>query len=326
MVYAMLEKITDLKNKLDALRPFPKSVLDNLNQWFEVELTYSSNAIEGNTLTRQETALVIEKGLTVGGKPMKDHLEAINHRDALQHMQKMVGHKTLILDDILALHRLILKGIDDTNAGCIRTVPVRISGSMVVLPNPLKVPTLMEEFMKWLQKQEEDSVTLAAKAHYKLVTIHPFVDGNGRTARLLMNLILMQHGYPPAILSSRERLNYIKSLEKAQLGGSLEDYLNIIYQAVLQSLNIYLKALQQEVPESIEDVDALLQVGSLAKATQESVATIRYWTKLGLLKVTTTTPSGYQLYATQMIGQCKRIRDLQEERYTLDEIANMVNN
>lgn len=320
----MLEKITAQKKKLDALRPFPKAVLDNLAQWFEVELTYSSNAIEGNTLTRQETALVIEKGLTVGGKPMKDHLEAINHRDALQRMQQMVCHKTLALDDILTLHGLILKGIDDMHAGRIRTVPVRISGSMVVLPNPLKVPALMDEFVQWLKTKGEHPVTLAAMAHYKLVTIHPFVDGNGRTARLLMNLILMQHGYPPAIIAPKDRLKYIKSLEKAQMGGSLEDYLHLVHQAVQHSLKIYLKALEQESPESIEDTDALLQVGDLATAAQESVATIRYWTKLGLLEVVTATPAGYALYASKMIDRCKKIRTLQEERYTLDEIGNML--
>lgn len=319
-----LDRITSLKEQLEELRPFPQEVLDNLEGWFEVELTYSSNAIEGNTLTRAETALVLEKGITVGGKPLKDHLEAINHKQALQAMKQMVQKPSILLEDILLLHKLILKGIDDINAGYIRTVPVRISGSMVVLPNPLKVPSLLEEFIDWMKIQEEHPVRLAALAHYKLVTIHPFVDGNGRTARLLMNLILIKYGYPPAIISPKERLKYIKSLEKAQLGGSIEDYLSVIYQSVNHSIGIYLKALKQEKPISFEETSALLKIGELAKVVQESNSTIRYWTKVGLLEVVTTTPSGYQLYSKSMVDRCKHIRSLQQQRYTLDKIINII--
>lgn len=319
-----LDQLTTVKKQLDALRPFPPAVLDNLEQWFEVELTYSSNAIEGNTLTRAETALVLEKGITVGGKPMKDHLEAINHQDALHFMKKMVGNTSVSITDILSLHRFILKGIDDVHAGCLRNIPVRISGSMVVLPNPLKVPDLLDMFIQWMHARSEHPVTRAALAHYKLVTIHPFVDGNGRTARLLMNLILMQEGYPPAIIAPKDRLNYIKSLEKAQMGGSINDYLTVIYRAVHRSLNIYLKALKQELPERLETAGTVLKIGEIARAAKESSSTIRYWTKLGLLEVETTTPSGYQLYSQGMVERCKRIRNLQRERYTLDEIAAMM--
>lgn len=324
-MYEMLDKIIKLKSQLDAQRPFAKEILMNLEKWFEVELTYSSNAIEGNTLTRLETALVLEKGLTVGGKPMKDHLEALNHRDALNAMKSMVTNQEISLSDILYLHGLILKGIDDTNAGCIRRVPVRISGSTVVLPNPLKVPDLLEEFYQWMKTSQDHPVCVAALAHYKLVTIHPFVDGNGRTARLLMNLILMRNGYPPAIILPKDRLKYIQSLEKAQLGGSLEDYLQVIYKAVLRSLNLYLKAINNQAPEPIEPQDKLLKIGELAKATQETSSTIRYWTKIGLLDVATTTPSGYQLYHPQMIERCQTIRTLQGQRYTLEEIVQSIN-
>ncbi len=190
----LLNKISALKDKLDAYRPFSQDILRYLEEWFEVELTYSSNAIEGNTLTRQETALVLNKGLTVGGKPMKDHLEAINHKSALDFMKQLVKHKLMTLEDIFALHQHILKGINDEHAGVMRQVPVRISGSVVILPNPMKVPVLLEEFMQWLKVKDEHPVHFAALAHYKLVSMHPFIDGNGRAARLLMNLILMQHG------------------------------------------------------------------------------------------------------------------------------------
>jgi hypothetical protein len=136
-----------------------------------------------------------------------------------------------------------------------------------------------------------------------------------------MNLILMQHGYPPAIISPKDRLKYLKGLEKAQLGGSLEDYLQVIYQAINRSLNIYIKAMHQEHPEPIEESASLLKIGKLAEFTQESIATLRYWTKLGLLEVATTTPSGYHLYAPSMIARCRKIRELQNQRHTLEEIV-----
>lgn len=320
----LLSKITALKQQLDAARPFSQAILDNLEKWFAVELTYSSNAIEGNTLTRLETALVLDTGITIGGKPMKDHLEATNHQAALHYLKNLANHTRIDLDDILELHLLILKGIDDTNAGVIRHVPVRIAGSAVILPNPMKVPQLLDEMMTWMHTNQDDPVTFSALAHYKLVTIHPFVDGNGRTARLLMNLILMQHGYPPAIISPKDRLAYIKSLEKAQLGGSLEDYLQLIYQAAHKSLQIYLKAIRNETPAMPEVSETLIRIGALAKTTKESVSTIRYWTKIGLITAVSTSPAGYHLYKQDTVARCQTIRTLQTKRYTLDEIASML--
>lgn len=319
-----LDTLTAEQKKLEAFRPFSKEILTNLEKWFEVELTYSSNAIEGNTLTRQETALVLEKGLTVGGKSLKEHLEATNHLEALQAMKEMAAKSFVVLPDILSLHQLILKGIDEESAGLVRSVPVRISGSTVVLPNPMKVSVLLEEFVAWMKTVHEHPVYFAALAHYRLVTIHPFIDGNGRTARLLMNLILIHNGYPPAIISPKDRLKYIKSLEKAQLGGSLEDYLQVIYEAVYHSLQIYIKALGHEVPEEKKNLEGLLKIGDLSGETSESASTLRYWTKLGLIMAETTTPSGYQLYSSKMIERCRKIRSLQEERYTLEEILELL--
>jgi Fic family protein len=223
---------------------------------------------------------------------------------------------------ILHIHDIILKGIDDANAGHYRSVPVRISGSAVVLPNPRKVPDLMQEFVEWLKHSGNlHPVELAAEAHYRLVTIHPFVDGNGRTARLLMNMILLMTGYPSAIIRKRDRLAYIGSLEKAQLGGSKDDYLKIIAKAVDRSLDIYLKAANGEDAEQSES-DVLLKIGELAKQTGESNSTIRHWTKEGLLDVAEVTEAGYQLYAPDMIERIKQIHALKERRLTLHEIKN----
>lgn len=319
MIY---NRLTEKKQLLDNYRPLPEALVRNLDEWFRVELTYTSNAIEGNTLTRQETALVIEKGLTVGGKSLIEHLEATNHAAALDWLKEQINRKPskLTESDILHIHNIILRGIDDSNAGRYRSVSVRISGSTVVLPNPQKVPYLMMEFIRWINLSNNlHPVELAAEVHYQLVTIHPFTDGNGRTARLLMNLILLMFGYPAAIIRKQDRLAYISSLEKSQLGGSKDGYLKIISQAVDRSLEIYLKAVKgQDVEEN--DNNKLLKIGELAKAVGESTSTIRHWTKEGILEVAEITKTGYQLYSTDMIQRIKQIHLLKTQRQTLNEI------
>lgn len=316
-------EITKKKQELDRFRPFPAALVKNLDDWFTVELTYTSNAIEGNTLTRKETAVVIEKGLTIGGKSLKEHLEAINHAQALEFIHGLIKRKPsqLLIADVLAIHRIILKGIDDENAGCFLNIPVRISGSTVVMPNHMKVPELMTQFHMWLtSRQNVHPVAFAGEAHYRLVSIHPFVDGNGRTARLLMNLLLMMYGYPPAIIRKRDRLAYISSLEKAQLGGSKNDYEIIIAKAVNRSLDIYLKAAKGESSFSDLDTDDFIKIGDLAKKADVTVPTIRHWTKEGLLEISALTESGYQLYAADMIDRCRNIKTLKKQRLSLSEI------
>jgi Fic family protein len=199
---------------------------------------------------------------------------------------------------------------------------VRILGSPVIVPNPIKVPDLMDALIEWIVANAAlYPVELAAEVHYQFVTIHPFVDGNGRTGRLLMNLILMQNGYPPAIIRTRDRMQYIGGLEKAQLGGSRDGYNQLIAAAVDCSLDIYLKAARGEVAAAADEREPdLLRIGQLARDTGESNATIRYWTKEGLLQVADTTGSGYQLYHPSMIDRVSRIRKLQGQGLTLKEI------
>ena len=318
----MYDKLINKKNQLDSYRPLPDELLRNLDDWFRVELTYTSNAIEGNTLTRRETALVVEKGLTIGGKTLIEHLEATNHAHALDWIKEQIRRKPQVLSekDILLIHDIILQGIDNQNAGHYRNVPVRISGSVVVLPNPRKVPDLMEKFVEWLKDSEHlHPLELAAESHYRLVTIHPFVDGNGRTARLLMNMVLLMSGYPAAIIRKRDRLAYISSLEKAQLGGSKDDYIKIIMKAIDRSLDIYLKAAQGKTA-SYDDESKLLKIGSLAEQVGVRNSTIRYWTKEGLLEIAEITDTGYHLYAPEMAERVKQIHELKERRFTLHEI------
>ncbi len=317
------ENLTRKKRALDGFRPLPPALVRNLEDWFTIELTYTSNAIEGNTLTRRETAVVIEKGLTVGGKSLKEHLEAANHAGALKLVHALCKKKPSRISgqDILGIHGLILKNIDDENAGRLRNIPVRISGSAVIMPNPRKVPELMQDFLAWLgAKHDLHPVALAGEAHYRLVSIHPFTDGNGRTARLLMNLMLMQQGYPPAIIRLRDRLAYIGALETAQLGGSKQAYEQIIAKAAERSLDIYLQAARGETETREADTDRLMKIGELAKAAGQSVSTIRYWMQQGLLRPAHITPSGYQMFAPDMLARCARIKQLQAERLTLQEI------
>lgn len=319
-------KLTHKKKQLDQHRPLDHALVRNLDDWFRVELTFTSNAIEGNTLTRRETALVVEKGLTVGGKSLTEHLEATNHAKALDWVREQVSRSASDFTerDILQIHEIILKGIDEENAGHYRSVPVRISGSAVVLPNPRKVPDLMEGFVKWLKSARDlHPVEFAAEAHYRLVTIHPFVDGNGRTARLLMNLILLISGYPMAIIRKRDRLAYIGALEKAQLGGTKDDYLKLISKAVDRSLDIYLKAVNGESAAN-SDSESLLKIGELAKKAGESNSTIRHWTKAGLLEVAEITESGYHMYAADMVDRVTKIRKLQKKRHSLQAIKDQL--
>lgn len=285
----ILTKLTTKKLRLDSFRPLPRELVKNLDEWFKVELTYTSNAIEGNTLTRAETALVLEKGITVQGKSLKEHLEATNHVEALEYVKSLVSKRRqdLIEEDLLEIHRLILSNIESENAGRFRTQHARLTHSDVVLPNPIKIPDLMEDFMQWLVKDNPDHVIkIAADAHYSLVSIHPFSDGNGRTSRLLMNLLLMQAGFPPAIIRKEERLEYINSLEKAQSGGGLDDFYNLIYEALDRSLDIYLEAVEPErisIPQPLSEQRFYTtdEVAELLKVDPESV---RRYVRSGKLK------------------------------------------
>ena len=218
-----------------------------LQKWLKTELAYTSNAIEGNTLTRRETVRAIEENIASGGKPIKDYLEARNHAAAYDFViEHAKGRKAVDESVVLKIHALILAGIDGVNAGFYRTVRVRLLGSRTVLPNPLKVPGLMEEFGQWLATTKGDAVEKAFEAHYRLVTIHPFVDGNGRAARLLMNLILMMDGYCPVIIRPVDRKRYLSSLETRQTKDNAEPYTNFMCAALCRSLKTVVDSLEVE--------------------------------------------------------------------------------
>lgn len=288
----MDEKLKQLdikKEKLDRFRPLPPELVRNLEEWFDVELTYTSNAIEGSTLTRAETALVVEKGITVRGKSLKEHLEAKNHVEALEYIKTLIGSKREDVTEttIREINRIVLDKIEGYNGGIYRTQHARIRGSTTILPNPVKVPELMEQFITWLQGANSDHIIkIAADAHYKLVSIHPFEDGNGRTSRLLMNLILIQNGYPPAIIRKEDMVSYFNSLEKAQTTRELADFYNLIFESVDRSLDIYLEALEPERESGAEIPKqqrfyTTLEVARLLQVDPES---IRRYVRSGKLR------------------------------------------
>ncbi len=221
-----LEQIERYKALWDAAQPLPASLLTSLREDWEVTQTYNSNAIEGNTLTLAETKVILLHGVTVGGKLLNEHLEVLSHRDAMRVMMRLAqGQQPLEETSILELQRVILSRVQESDAGRYRTVRVRVTGSSRVFPNPLKVPDLMGELVAQINAmltRAEHPVLIAAAVHFGLVHIHPFADGNGRTGRLLMNLILLRHGYPPALLPVTKRLEYYAALEKANDGDALE--------------------------------------------------------------------------------------------------------
>lgn len=241
-----LEKIDVLKNKWNQKKPLDKTHLSKMNAYFDVKYAFNSNQIEGNTLTYKETELVIQKGLTIEGKSMREHLEAINHSDATAYLSEIISNKAgLDLRLIKQIHYLILKSIDRANAGFWRSVPVRISGSEHIPPQPYMIDTLMQDYILNYQKQRSIThpVILAAEMHERLVSIHPFVDGNGRTSRLIMNFILLQNDYTIAILkgNTNARLAYYEALENVQVHNNPSVFYHFIADSVLESLQEHLE-------------------------------------------------------------------------------------
>lgn len=243
----ILTEIDTLKAKLNQFRQFDSY---RIAQALELEYTFESNRIEGNTLTLRETDLVINEGLTISGKSMREHLEAINHQEAIGYIKHLMEKNTTINEqEVLSIHNLILRGINPKDAGRYRRVQVMIKGSSFMPPQPFLVTKEMEDFFIWFEtnKNALHPIVLAAELHERLVTIHPFIDGNGRTSRLVMNLILLQNGYIIANIKGDydSRMQYYNALETAQTKNNKEDFLLFIAQTEKESLERYLEIIGQ---------------------------------------------------------------------------------
>ena len=225
---ALYTQLAEMKRYLDEFRPFDAHQIDKLREVFDTEYTYHSNKIEGSTLTLRETDLVVNKGMTIGGKSLREHFEAVNHAHAITRIRELAGREADIDEHVVReLHALIMQGIDYDFPGRYREERVRIAASQHVPPNYARVPELMSGLYAFhdASKATMHPVRLAAEMHEKLVTIHPFRDGNGRTSRLLMNLILLRSGYPVTVISGEptERLRYYESLEAAQIAQPFDN-------------------------------------------------------------------------------------------------------
>ncbi len=238
-------KLDQLKSTLDQYRPLSKEIVDNLHENLIVEWTYNSNAIEGNTLTLQETKVALE-GITVGGKTLREHFEAVGHKEAILFIEDLVKQDEPLSElDIKSIHALILKNIDNHNAGKYRQHNVMISGAEYRPVSSLEVPAKMQEFIAWYKTDamQMHPIERAARVHVDFVGIHPFVDGNGRTSRLLINLELMKSGFPPAVLKVEDRLAYYKALDLAHTTGNYDPFIKIISNVVEKSFEPYFYAL-----------------------------------------------------------------------------------
>ena len=240
-LWSVLKEIDKLKEKLVQFRNLDSY---KITEALELEYTFESNRIEGNTLTLKETDLVVNEGITISGKSMREHLEAINHQEALGYLKELIIKEADFSErDLLLLHSLILKGIDAKYAGIYRDVQVMISGSKHLPPQPYLIKKQMEDLFFWYQAHKNDlhPVVLAAELSERVVTIHPFLDGNGRTSRLIMNLILLKNGYVIANIKgdAENRMKYYQSLENAQVENKKADFHLFVAQVELQALERY---------------------------------------------------------------------------------------
>ncbi len=259
-----LSRIEKKKAILDRNRPLSGYATLKIKEALALEWTYNSNSIEGNTLTLQETKVILEDGLTISGKSLREHFEAVNHQEAIEFIEKLSKKNTPIeLSNILDVHALVLSKIDKEFSGRFRNSGVRISGANFSPPNALKVYDLIDELMNWVNN-ESSSINIIVKScvfHHRFVWIHPFFDGNGRTVRLLFNLLLMQEGYPPAIILKNDRKKYYDALNKAN-NGDYSKLLLLIIQALERSLDIYISSIQ-DTNDSYKNISNIVEEMSL---------------------------------------------------------------
>ena len=237
--------IDSLKESIDEYRPFSKGLANSLHEKLIVEWTYNSNAIEGNTLTLSETKVVLE-GITIGGKSMVEHLEVINHRDAILFVEDLIANKEQISEwNVKNIHALILKEIDNANAGKYRSENVVISGAEHIPSKHYGVGDLMQKLMVEYQNEwkEFHPVVRATLIHGEFVKIHPFIDGNGRTSRLLLNFELMKNGYPPIIIKNEERARYYDVLDLAHTTMNYQPFVKLVSELVMESEKLWLSVL-----------------------------------------------------------------------------------
>lgn len=246
MYHNRLKEIDELKSKIDTFRPLSKDILKQIQEYYKIGLTYSSNALEGNTLDLAETKVVIEDGLTINGKPMKDHLETLGHALAFNELLELAKSDTITEENIKNLHKIFYAKIDSDNAGNYRQKPVIVTGADVDFPLPKELDDKMKEFIEKLPQLKEKlhAVEYAAMIHALFVNIHPFIDGNGRVARLIMNLALLQAGYNITIIPPVVRADYIRAIQDSN-HNNFQPFINFISEMVLEAQKEYLRIIER---------------------------------------------------------------------------------
>lgn len=235
----LLSRINEKMHRLDSLRPIPGDAVKKLHEEMRLLHTYHSNAIEGNTLTLPETKLVLEEGITISGKSLREHLEATNNARAFDLLENIARKKKTIDHVVIQqIHEVVMAGILE-DAGKYRTRNVRITGASKTPPDWSKVIKLMDELIEKIAQSKRHPLEIAAILHHRFVEIHPFIDGNGRVSRLLTNLFLIAQGYPPVVLKIEDRRKYYRFLRAAD-AGNLEPFANFIAKTVDESLLMYL--------------------------------------------------------------------------------------
>jgi len=248
------ERLYHKKQHLQSSRPLPTIALNKIRESLSIEWTYNSNSIEGNTMSLRETQMVLQEGITVKGKSLREHFETHNHDKAIDYLYSIINEEyTLRSIDILSLHGLVLRSIEEDFAGRIRNGGVRITGANFTPPNANKVPDLLDELIDFINTNplNLNAIELATIFHHKLVWIHPFFDGNGRTVRLSMNLLLMRCGFPPAIILKNDRKKYYEALNQAN-NGNYQKLTLLMCQSLERTLNIYINALPDNDTEYVE--------------------------------------------------------------------------
>ena len=284
----LAQRIAAKKAHLDELRPLPSAAVRRLNEQLTIEWIYNSNAIEGSTLSLRETQLILEQGITIGGKSLREHFEVVNHQEAIKLVEALASkQEPLTAFEVRQLHALVLAKIDHENAGQYRNVPVRIVGASHEPPPAWDIPAQMEMWVNWLQAQENvlEPIALAAVAHHKFVSIHPFIDGNGRTARLIMNLLLLRASYPPAIITHTNRRQYYRVLSQAD-NGQPQPLINLVGRAVERSLMLYLEATtpQTAPPAPQEEWLSLPKIAPLTPYSQNYLSLLARTGRLEAIK------------------------------------------
>jgi excisionase family DNA binding protein len=275
------------KMQLDSHRPLSDAILNRLHRNMEIEYTYNSNAIEGNTLTLRETQLVIREGVTINGKSLNDHLEAKNHPKAIEYIESLAKQKDIVRilqeKDVLKIHELIFSGILE-NAGNYRNCQVYIEGSDQSPPSACEIPDLMKQLLQWLNNNPEElrPIELAAVFHHKLASIHPFDDGNGRVSRLLTNLLLINNGYTLTTIKRIDRKKYYDTLQKADR-GNLQPFVNFIARCVEQSLDIYVNAIEPSTKKN--QFMTLAEASKLTPYSKEYLGLLARKGRIGATKI-----------------------------------------